>query len=222
MLSFWSDPHFDVPPFAADGSVVLWDAIARVAMPARRRVARPLDWLPVIIPTATGVAVVQAYWGLQARSVPDEQDRAQALRYATFGVDELTKAPLKDLWRDSGLRRRCLVPATGYIANVAGTRTAFLPFQEQPSTFAGVFCSLSRDDLPRGPLRWSFGIITRQRCDRERFGHRAPVVIGVNSRETWLKSDADQARTLLGNAQPKLRDRVLRSRVVGQQVARAT
>jgi putative SOS response-associated peptidase YedK len=192
MFSFWSDPHFDVPPFA-----------------------RPLDWLPIIIPTATGAAVVRAYWGLQARTVSDDQERAQALRYATLEVDELTKFPLKELWRDSGLRRRCLVPASGYVASVAGTHTAFLPFQEQPSTFAGIFCSLSRADLPSGPPHWSFGIITRQRCDRERFGHRAPVVIGVNSRDTWLKSDADQARTLLGNAQPKLRDRAIRSTVTG-------
>jgi hypothetical protein len=36
-------------------------------------------------------------------------------------------------------------------------------------------------------------------------------VIGVNSRDTWFKADADQARTLIGNAQPKLRDCVVRS-----------
>lgn len=210
MLSLWSDPHHDLPPFAADGSVIMWDAIARVALPARRRVFRPLDWLPIIIPCATGgAAVVTSLWGLLPGGLPQPGSQAQL---ATFDVAKLMTYPLRSIWANDSLPRRCLVPASGYVASVAGSATAFLPFQEQPATFAGVYCSLSNEGEPRGtPRRYSFGVITRQRCDRERFGHFAPVVIGVNSRDAWLATSHQMASGLLGNAQPKLRERQIRA-----------
>jgi len=210
MLSFWSDPHHDIPPFAADGSVIMWDAIARVALPPRRKVCRPLDWLPIVIPCAAGGgALVTALWGLLPEGEVHQGGHHQL---ATFDVAKLSAYPLRPLWANDSLLRRCLVRASGYVASVAGHATAFLPFQEQPTTFAGVFCSLSNEGVPKGtPRRYSFGVITRQRCDRERFGHVAPVVIGVNSRDSWLKTSHQMASGLLGNAQPKLRERQIRA-----------
>lgn len=210
MLSFWSDPHHDAPPFAADGSVTMWDAIARVALPPRRKVCRPLDWVPIIIPCAAGgAAVVTSLWGLLPDGVPGPSGQTQL---ASFDVAKLSAFPLRSIWANDSLLRRCLIPASGYVANVAGSTAAFLPFQEQPTTFAGIFCSLTDAGEPKGaPRRYSFGIITRQRCDRERFAHHAPVVIGVNSRDTWLKTSHQMASGLLGNAQPTLRERQIRA-----------
>lgn len=208
MLAFWADPHHGLRPVDANGTVGLWEGLTRAALPPKRRIVRPLGPAPIIVSSSRGPVLIRAHWGFVPPGVKPEARREVARRSALVKAGDLNRGALREAWTDAKRSWRCLVPATGWLAEVLGVPTACRP-EGQPLTLAGVF---SRIETADGQVVRTFGLLTGWREDAERFGHQSPLVIDRLNGEAWLSTASDRARALLGNRQPPVIERVVRTR----------
>lgn len=207
MLAFWIDPDPNPAATRAAETAGSWEAVARSVLPSVRRVVRPLAGAFVLAGAAQGPAVVRAHWGLVPPGTKGEVRRATAARWIGLPVKGLTQAPVEPLWSSTARSWRCLVPATGWLAEVQGRPTACKP-PSHPVALAGVF---SRFENAQGEVVRTFGLVTAWREDNERFGHHGPIVIEPRDTGVWLGKDADRARALLAQRQPPVVERGLQS-----------
>lgn len=206
MLAFWIDPDPNPAATRAVKPAGSWEAVARSVLPSGRRVVRPLAGAFILVGAAQGPAVVRAHWGLVPPGTKGEARRATAARLIGLPAKGLYQAPVEPLWSSTARSWRCLVPATGWLAEVQGQKTACKP-GAHPVALAGVF---SRFENAHGEVVRTFGLVTAWREDNERFGHHGPIVIEPRDVGTWLGKDADRARALLAQRQPPVVERGLR------------
>ncbi|TDR38582.1 SOS response associated peptidase (SRAP) [Tahibacter aquaticus] len=201
MLAFWIDPDPNPAATRAAERAGSWEAVARSVLPSGRRVVRPLAGAFILVGAAQGPAVVRADWGLVPPGTKGEARRATAVRWIGLPAKRLTHAPFESLWASTARSWRCLVTATGWLAEVQGLPTACKP-PAHPVALAGVF---SRFENAEGKVIRTFGLVTSWRENTERFGHYGPIVINPRDAGTWVGKDPDRARGLLAEASHRSR-----------------
>ncbi len=102
----------------------------------------------------------------------------------------LTHTPFESLWSSTARSWRCLVPATGWLAEVQCLPTACKPLAH-PVALAGV---VSRFENAKGKVIRTFGLVTSWRENNEPFGHYGAIVINPRDAGTWVGKDADPTR----------------------------
>jgi len=115
---------------------------------------------------------------------------------------------VESLWSSTARSWRCIVPATGWLAEVHGQPTACKPPGHRVA-LAGVF---SRFENAEGHVIRTFGWLTAWRENEERFGNHGPIAFDGRDAERWLQADAERARTMLACRQPPVDERPVRRR----------
>lgn len=205
MRAFWIDPASPSPGSSsvpAEG----WEAAAQAALPSARCVVRPLSPTFIIVGTAQGAAAIRAHWGLVPPGTKADARRSTAIGLTGVPTKVLRQAPVEALWSSTARSWRCIVPVTGWIADVQGQATACKP-PGQRVALAGVF---SRFENAEGKVVRTFGLVTAWRENDERFGHQGPIAFDSRDAEAWLRVDAERARTMLACRQPPVEERGIR------------
>jgi putative SOS response-associated peptidase YedK len=207
VLAFWldPDPHGLQP---ADADEPSWQGAVRSAQPSARLVVRPLAPAFIVVATAQGPTALRAHWGLVPPGVKADARRATAVRLTGLPSKRVGQAPTDALWSSTARSWRCLVAATGWLADVQGQPTACKPSASRVA-LAGLF---SRFENGQGQVVRTFGLITAWRENEERFGHHGPLVVGDRDADAWLGPDAERARSLLACRQPPVVERSVRPR----------
>lgn len=180
----------------------------RSAQPSARQVVRPLSPAFVVVATAQGPAALRAHWGLVPPGVKADARRATAIQLTGLPSKRLTQAPTDALWSSTARSWRCLVAASGWLAEVQGQPTACKPPAPRVA-LAGLF---SRFENAQGQVVRTFGLVTAWRENEDRFGHHGPLVIADRDAPIWLGGDAERARSLLACRQPPAVEKLLRQR----------
>jgi putative SOS response-associated peptidase YedK len=207
MLAFWLDPD-STPAGASPAEAASWEVAVRSAQPSARQVVRPLSPAFIVVATAQGPTVLRAHWGLVPPGVKAEARRATATQLTGLPSKRVGQAPTNALWNSTARSWRCLVAATGWLADVQGQPTACKPTMPRVA-LAGLFSRFENSD---GQVVRTFGLLTAWRENEERFGHYGPLVIGDRDAETWLGADSERARSLLACRQPPVVERSVRRR----------
>lgn len=103
----------------------------------KRRLRRPCRRLDVscgprrlplfIVSEAQGSAAVRAHWVLVPPGTIADARRSIAVRLTGVSAKGPSQAPVEALWSSTARSWRCIVPATGWIADVQGQATACKP-----------------------------------------------------------------------------------------------
>ena len=106
----------------------------------------------------------------------------------------------KPSFRDAALKKRCVVPASGYFEWDAGKQPHYI-FSEPLLCFAGIF-SFWRDPtkIQSDPARWvlSFSILTKPASEALAWVHeRSPVFLSDDGVDAWLSPDYETTPDLL-------------------------
>lgn len=207
MHAFWIDP---ISPSLGSSSATDegWEAAAQAALPSTRCVVRPLSATFIVVGTAQGAAALRTHWGLVPPGTKADARRSTATGLAGVSAKILRQAPVEALWSSTARSWRCIVPASGWIADVQGQATACKP-PGQRIALAGVF---SRFENAEGKVVRTFGVVTAWRENEERFGHHGPIAFDSRDAEAWLRVDAERARTMLACRQPPVEERRIRGR----------
>ncbi|MBL8297899.1 MAG: hypothetical protein JNN30_06055 [Rhodanobacteraceae bacterium] len=134
--------------------------------------------------------------------------RATAIQLTGLPSKRLTQVPTDALWSSTARSWRCLVAASGWLAEVQGQPTACKP----PAPRVAVAGLFSRFENAQGQVVRTFGLVTAWWENDERFGHHGPLVIADRDAPIWLGGDAERARSLLACRQPPVIEKWLRQR----------
>jgi putative SOS response-associated peptidase YedK len=191
MDSFWLDPPGPNSPAARSR---VWDAIVAYTQPSARRVVRPLQRARIIAPTVGGTDIVPAVWGLVPAWAASGERRPVALRHALLDVLMAPDSSVTgDIWGAVRPVRRCLVPASGWIASHIGGHLVLKP-ETAPVTLAGLSNIIHADG---GEPVCTFGVLYCVINHAPYDGTKVPIVIRAQDRNRWLTCAPTAARGYL-------------------------
>lgn len=168
----------------------------------------PMTDIPIITEKAVDTTVTRrletARWGLVPAWSRDPKSGARLINARSETITE------KPSFRSAAIKRRALVPATGYyewLKDPDGSKTPVYLHPEEESSFLG-FAALYEfwpdPELPEGdPRKWlrTATILTRPATDA--LGHihdRTPVIVPPELRSDWLNpalEDKNEVRQLI-------------------------
>ncbi len=168
----------------------------------------PMTDIPIITEKAVDTTVTRrletARWGLVPAWSRDPKSGARLINARSETITE------KPSFRSAAIKRRALVPATGYyewLKDPDGSKTPVYLHPEEDSSFLG-FAALYEfwpdPELPEGdPRKWlrTATILTRPATDA--LGHihdRTPVIVPPELRSDWLNpalEDKNEVRQLI-------------------------
>jgi putative SOS response-associated peptidase YedK len=163
------------------------------------------------------------HWGLIPFFTKTEEDKVKLWKRGWTLNARAEEIFTKNSWREPIKKKRCLIPATGFIEwrDIADVKYPYLvrctnshfPDDVQPFCLAGVYDTWT--DKATGSTIDSFAIITTEANDlmkqvhvnpsREDGGARMPVIVRPESYNTWLGTDTtfEQLEAIMAGLESK-------------------
>jgi putative SOS response-associated peptidase YedK len=166
----------------------------------------PAHIMPVVRPIDSGSELAMMEWGL----IPFFS-RDGKRSFTTFNArsEELRSKPM---YREPFKKRRCVVPATGYIefTGPKGDKTArlFTRTDGKPIALAGLWDRWTSADKAERKETYTV-VTTAPSAFAGQFHDRMPMVLELEDAEAWLRASPDHAAALMQPAKDVLQERPL-------------